>query len=452
MMDNRLRVANSTLSIKGVVCIAIDDNECNSVRYLLSVIFPEELGVVVVRSNPAGRSTPKGFSVKHEYALFFAKDSSNTVGRLPRTESQIERYGEIDDIGSFEWVNFRKHGGLREESPRMFYPVYVSKENGSWRLPRMEWDDAKKEWIILEKPSEDEVVIWPVDEQGQARRWKWAPERLLKERDAVKVDRDRNDRIALYIKSRMPGGVTPPTWWDKAEYSATDYGARSLKELFRHHGLFTYPKAVKLVEDCIRVSSGLDNQAIILDFFAGSGTTAHAVINLNREDGGRRKYILVEMADYFHTVLLPRVKKVVFSDKWKDGKAQPDGKGISHFVKYYELEQFEDTLRRTRYSEDDLFTPPADEDPCQYLFLRDLKMLEALEVNLEQGTVQVDLSRLYQNIDLPETLSNLTGKWIRRIHPAPNDPRVPAVVEFTDGERVELSELDWRRIRPLIWW
>jgi adenine-specific DNA-methyltransferase len=195
-----------------------------------------------------------------------------------------------------------------------------------------------------------------------------------------------------------------------------------------------------------------------LDFFAGSGTTAHAVINLNREDGGRRKYILVEMADYFYKVLLPRVKKVVFSDKWKDGKAQPNGKGISHFVKYYELEQFEDALRHARYAEDDLFTPPANEDPCQYIFLRDRKMLEALEVNLEQGTVQVDLSKLYENIenieniDLPETLSNLTGKWIRRIEYDPSDPCVPAAVEFADGERVELHQLDWRRIKPLIWW
>jgi adenine-specific DNA-methyltransferase len=155
----------------------------------------------------------------------------------------------------------------------------------------------------------------------------------------------------------MPLGATPPTWWDKAEYSATDYGTRSLTGAIWVIRLFTYPKAVKLVEDCICVGSAQTTNALVLDFFAGSGTTAHAVINLNREDGGRRKYILVEMADYFYTVLLPRVKKVVFSDKWKDGKAQPDGKGISHFVKYYELEQFEDALRRTRYAEDDLFTP-----------------------------------------------------------------------------------------------
>jgi very-short-patch-repair endonuclease len=452
MLDNRLVVSKRLLSQAGIICVAIDDNELNHIRHILAMHFPEELGIAVVRSNPAGRSTPKGFSINHEYALFFAKDSSVVVGRLPRTESQLERYKEQDDAGFFEWVNFRKHGGLKEESPRMYYPIYVSSDRLYWRLPKMEWDSTKREWVIHEAPSEGEVVLWPIDEQGQARRWKWTPERLLKEEGAVKVDTDRSGKLAIYIKSRMPLGVTPPTWWDKAEYSATDYGTRSLKELFRHHGLFTYPKAVKLVEDCICVGSGSDDEALILDFFAGSGTTAHAVINLNREDGGRRKYILVEMADYFYTVLLPRVKKVVFSDKWKDGRAQPDGKGISHFVKYYELEQFEDTLRRARYAENDLFSPPAAEDPCQYLFLRDRKMLRALEVNLEQGTVQVHLSRLYKNIDLPETLSNLTGKWIRRIEPDPNDRCMPAAVVFADGERVELRSLDWRRIKPLIWW
>jgi hypothetical protein len=163
------------------------------------------------------------------------------------------------------------------------------------------------------------------------------------------------------------------------------------------------------------------------------------------------------MGEHFYTVVLPRMKRVLFYDKSgiskeKDVKERYNEQNAGGFFKYYELEQFEDALRRTRYLEDDLFTPPANEDPCQYLFMRDLKMLEALEVNLEQGTVQVDLSKLYKNIDLPETLSNLTGKWIRRIYPDPNDSRVPAAVVFTDGEQVSLSALDWRMIRPLVWW
>ena len=186
-----------------------------------------------------------------------------------------------------------------------------------------------------------------------------------------------------------------------------------------------------------------DKDSIVLDYFAGSGTTAHAVINLNRQDNGKRKYILVEMADYFDTVLMPRIKKVVFSDKWKDGKMQ-NGQGISHFIKYYSLEQYEDTLRKVKYEDSNLFDNPYQDPYNQYVFMRDLKMLEALEIDYENNKVKVDLSKLYPNIDIPETLSNLLGKWIKKI--------TPDYVEFEDGEQINLKDLDYKVIKPLIWW
>ena len=104
-------------------------------------------------------------------------------------------------------------------------------------------------------------------------------------------------------------------------------------------------------------------------------------MNLNRADGGRRKYILVEMGEHFNTVILPRIKKVAFSDKWKDGKAS-GGTGMSHFVKYYDLESYEDVLRRARYADADLFNNPYDDPYHSYVFLRDLKLLEALRDSL----------------------------------------------------------------------
>ncbi|MDW8030096.1 MAG: DNA methyltransferase, partial [Armatimonadota bacterium] len=190
-----------------------------------------------------------------------------------------------------------------------------------------------------------------------------------------------------------------------------------------------------------------NSSAVVLDFFAGSGTTAHAVMNLNRQDGGRRRFILVEMADYFYSVLLPRVKKIAFSDKWRSGKAQPDGEGAGCFVKYYELEQFEDALQRTRYMDDEPF---GQEDAPRYLFLRDPKMTDALSV--EGDTVRVYLERLYANIDLAETLSNLLGKPIRQIAPDPADPMRPAKVVFADGSEADLQNPDWKLVKPLIWW
>jgi len=201
-----------------------------------------------------------------------------------------------------------------------------------------------------------------------------------------------------------------------------------------------------------------------MDFFAGSGTTVAVSHKL------KRKWIGIEMANCFNEFyhdgeeiklgILGRMKIVLAGDKRfvAVGRERKSHLSIDinwqggGFFKYYELEQYEDVLRRARYLEDDLFTPPPNEDPCQYVFLRDPKMLEALEVNLEQGTVKVDLSKLYEDIDLAETLSNLTGKWIKRIHPDPEDPTRPGTVEFADGTTADLKNPDWRLIKPLIWW
>lgn len=212
------------------------------------------------------------------------------------------------------------------------------------------------------------------------------------------------------------------------------------------------------------IQSSSEKGDIIMDFFAGSGTTVAVSHKL------KRKWIGIEMANCFNEFyhdgeeiklgILGRMKIVLAGDKRfvAVGRERKSHLSIDinwqggGFFKYYELEQYEDVLRRARYLEDDLFTPPPNEDPCQYVFLRDPKMLEALEVNLEQGTVKVDLSKLYEDIDLAETLSNLTGKWIKRIHPDPEDPTRPGTVEFADGTTADLKNPDWRLIKPLIWW
>jgi hypothetical protein len=167
-------------------------------------------------------------------------------------------------------------------------------------------------------------------------------------------------------------------------------------------------------------------------------------MNLNREDDGSRRYVVVEMGGHFDAVIVPRVKKLAFTDKWRDGQPQEGGKGISHFVKYYRLEQYEDALRRVKYDDADLFSDPSKDAYNQYVFLRDLKMLAALDVDTKKNKVKVDLSKLYDGIDVAETLSNLTGKWIKRV--------TADEVEFADGEKVDLKNLDYRLIKPLIWW
>ena len=129
LIENRLDAARKIVRDDGITCIAIDDTEFARLKCLIDTMFTPSalLGVTAVRGNPAGRSTPKGFSEAHEYALFVAASESSSVGRVPRSERQLARYGERDSLGAFEWVNFRKHGGreaTREARPRMYFPIF----------------------------------------------------------------------------------------------------------------------------------------------------------------------------------------------------------------------------------------------------------------------------------------------------------------------------------------
>jgi len=446
LIENRLSLTKHLLSKKGVLCATIDDFELSELRSLLDSIIPDGhfLGTISIRNNPAGRSTAKGFSISHEYALFVSKSNSPEIGRLERTEKQIARYGEIDENGKFEWVNFRKHGGAnarRIARPKLFYPFFVSKN--AWRIPSMNWNESSKEWEANESPSEGEIILHPLASNGEERTWKWGHETVLSNTGEIQVRQDNQGKLGVYMKSRLKSsGMLPTTFWDKAKYSASDYGTNLLTKMFGRGQTFSFPKSVYAVEDCLRVAN-LSRYDISLDFFAGSGTTAHAVMNLNREDGGSRKYIMVEMGDHFHTVIIPRVKKVAYSDSWKNGKAN-GGTGMSHFVKYYSLEQYEEVLQKAHYVDADLFNNPYEDPYHAYVFLRDLKLLHAVEIDPAENKVHFHTERLYTDIDLAETLSHRRGKWIKRI--------TAEYVEFQDGERMSLTDPDWQAIKPLIWW
>jgi len=347
LIADRVQLGKRLLTLDGIVCVAIDDVEAARMRCLFDGQFGPAslLGVVAVRSNPAGRSTPKGFAEAHEYAVFLAASDRSVVGRLRRNEEQRARYSESDNKGAFEWVNFRKHGGreaTREARPKMYYPIYA--KNGLVRLPKLEWNAKNKEWNVLESPMSGEEVVWPINEAGDQLRWKWGSESFVEDLSNFCAKPDQRGRTGIYLKSRMTDeGMLPVTWWDSKEYSATEYGTNLLKRMFGRIADFTFPKALRLVVDCIRATN-VDRDSWVCDFFGGSGTTAHAVIQLNREDGGGRRFILVEMGKYFDSVLLPRVAKALFSAEWREGRAQSWCAGTSSLIKYLSLESYEDAL------------------------------------------------------------------------------------------------------------
>lgn len=346
LMRDRLLTSRFLMKKDAIMCVTIDDFELHRLWHIVQEIFGDdnELGTALIRNNPQGRSTLKGFAVNHEFALFFANSESvKSIGRLEHSQKQKDRYSEIDEKGiPFLWENFRKTGtdSNRADRPKQFYPIYT--DGAIIQFAEMEWDEINSKWNITAAPQGLEV-IWPISDTGEEKVWKWGIDRAKANTKDLKVEGEQSN-WQIYRKNYInEEGSLPGTWWDKPKYAAGSHGTNLLTDFFGVTKKFSFPKSVYAVEDCLRVSNE-DSESIILDYFAGSGTTGHAVIDLNREDNGNRKYILVEMGNYFNTVTKPRIKKAVYSKDWKDGKPQNRNNGISQIFKYVWLESYEDTL------------------------------------------------------------------------------------------------------------
>ncbi|MBC8179991.1 site-specific DNA-methyltransferase, partial [candidate division KSB1 bacterium] len=193
---------------------------------------------------------------------------------------------------------------------------------------------------------------------------------------------------------------------------------------------FETQKPEALLERIIKSSS--ENNKIVLDYFAGSGTTPSVCIKTGR------KFIAVEMGDYFETILLPRLKRTVIGQKGTVSENNNYTGG--GFFKYYELEQFEDALRLAKYN-------PKDDDLANVNFQKDEKLLDAVEIDRENEKVKIHFETLYPDVDIAETLSNILGKKIKKL----NNERVI----FEDDMEIIFDEMTYEKypwIKPLIWW
>ena len=356
LMADRLALAQTLLTSDGTVCVAIDDEEVSLLRLLLQSHFDKELGIAAVRSNPAGRKSRGQFSPVHEYALFFG-NSDAMPGSLQKTDSELARYPHIDHDGRYAWNNLIRHGSndKREDRPKLYYPIYVC-DNDTLRVPELKWDSANQQYLVRDEPRSDEAAVWPIkvlDGVRIEKNWHRGPDRIAAAPGEYRVRRSNglidNGRMGIDIdfKIRMDARSMPRSWWDDTRYASANHGAKVLKALFREKH-FDFAKAVGLVEDCLR-GGACDAHSTALDFFAGAGTTSHAVISMNRNDDGKRKFILVEMENHFDTVLLPRIKKIVYSPEWKDGRPKRTASAEEmerspRVIKVLRLESYEDTL------------------------------------------------------------------------------------------------------------
>ena len=447
LVADRVIVSQELLAEEGIFCAAIDDAESANLRHLLLSLFPKdtELGIVAVRSNPGGRRSPTSFAPAHEYAMFFSMTKETKISPLKRTKEQLKTYDQVDSKGIFKWLPLLKGtdaSARRELRPRLFYPIYVKKDQ--IRIPKMEWNETKREWEILEPARPDEIEVLPIrTKDGREMRWRNKVPTLQKKLDLNEIDvsLNRNGNVKLQVKSYpKKEGIRPKTWWDNKSYSATSHGTTLLNNILGDNS-FSFPKSIFLVEDCLRVSS-LGKNDTVLDYFGGSGTTAHAAINLNRQDDGKRKYILIEMGHHFDTALMPRVKKAVYAEKWKDAKPVSRDSRLSHIIKYQRIESYEDALNNIELNETEHRNLLFNEHQLSYMLESDTResptLLNIAELQNPfhyQLKIVKDMQIQTQAIDLPETFNYLLGLSVQTRQCLDDDDRRYLIYKGTVGQK-----------------
>jgi len=328
MMMPRLKLLRELLTEEGVIFVSIDDNEQYRLRLLLDDIFGENnhVACMPIKANPRGRQSDEYIATVHEYLFLYAKNREYLeLNGLPLSKEDIYDFDKEDPDGK-KWreLGLRQRGAasLREDRPDMWFPIFVDPCSGK---------------ISLKSTAKHTISVYPRKSDGREGRWMWSPKKVSEEIDRVYGRKiARKDRFDIFIKDYIDrnGGqrtTKPKSMWIDSEVN-TELGGKLLKVILGKKTL-EYPKPVGLIKRALQIAS--DTNSIILDSFSGSGTTAHAVLALNREDGGNRRFILVECEDYADEITAERVRRVI---KGVPGAKDEDlKKGLGGSFSYFEL-------------------------------------------------------------------------------------------------------------------
>lgn len=296
MMYPRLKLARNLLKDDGVIFISIDDNEVANLRKLCDEIFGEDnfVGEITIQSNPRGSQASNFFASVDESLLCFSKNTNclEIRGYLKDLEDESGEYNLIDENGKqYRLLGLRQRGGAwrREDRPKMYYPIYVNPVNGEVSLDKSE---------IYSKES------LPKRPTGEDSRWTWGMETFNKDKHKLigkKVNREGNDDFYdIFRKDYLENedgeikATKPKTIWNDKEINYQN-GRNDIRNLFQNSEIFDFPKPVFYLEKIIAMFKMKND--ITLDFFSGSATTAHAIMKLNSEDEGNRKYICVQLPE-----------------------------------------------------------------------------------------------------------------------------------------------------------
>jgi adenine-specific DNA-methyltransferase len=289
MIYSRLMLARNLLTNDGIIFISIDDNEITNLRKICEEVFGEQnfVAQISLLCNPKGRSQDKYVASCHEYVLIYSNSvlPAGSVS-IPKNDDEISKdYSLFDEKGKpyreLELRNTHRDFG-KFNRPKMWYPIYVDKDGS----------------VSLDK-SQTAEAVYPIWDDGFEGCWTWGIEKAQNEINLL-VAKKVNGKTKIYRKAyAYEGGDRPlkqvkSIWNDKRFF--TEKGQISFNELLQTKGkLFQSPKSVSMVEQCIQMCQSSED--IVMDFFSGSGTTAHAVMQLNAEDGGHRKFIMVQLPE-----------------------------------------------------------------------------------------------------------------------------------------------------------
>jgi len=421
LIADRVKLATQLLLPEtGVLSAAIDDIELSNLSKLLEGIMPEyDQKRVIVQHYPGSGTGRSNITRTHEYNLFM----------IPNGEDIIR--GNITRDG-FRERGFRRAGtgenNYRIGRPNSFFALIVDNHNQN--------EDGTYPIVGIEKPpvnndypkgntSEGYQRIYPIGNDESERVWSLSYEGA-KEALANEMLKCSSNFSIIRVYFDEKARSLLDSVWTNSKFSATSNGTNLLKDIFNDSSLFSYPKSLYTMTTVVDSVTHDNSKSIILDFFAGSASTGHAIIKLNRQEKTNRKYVLVEMGEYFNSVTKPRIQKVIYTDNWKNGNPQ-DKEGISQMFKYFNLESYEDALNNLQLkpSQDqqqllDTSSDMQEEYLLQYML--DLETREQL-LNIEafKNPFNYKLNITENNelvpttVDLVETFNYLIGLHVKRV-------------------------------------
>ena len=285
MVYPRLRLAKDLLSNDGVIFISLDDNEIDNLRKICDEIFGRSnfVGQITVVGNPRGRDYG-GIARMHDYLLVYKRSEQAALNLINDSNGEFKMF---DSLGGFELRELRNRNIKfnKENRPNLYYPFYINPD---------EEDEYGLHPISLDRV-EGWVELYPLESQGVKTVWRWGkPKSLANLNINIAAKPMKNGSYMIVEKYREAKVMSRSVWWDKD--TNTEKGTLLVKELLEGK-YFDYPKPVEMIMRMLEMGTSSDEQDIVLDFFSGSATTAHAVMQLNAADGGNRKFIMVQLPE-----------------------------------------------------------------------------------------------------------------------------------------------------------